>query len=356
LNIHQAYTELKNDINLAIARVMDSGQYILGPEVEKFEVNFASFCDANYAIGLSDGLSAIHLGLKAMGIQSGDEVIVPSNTFIATWLAVTECGAIPVPVEPSLENFNLNPELIEKAITKRTKAIIPVHLYGHPADLDKIIEIAKKYNLWVLEDAAQAHGAIYKGKKIGAHGNAVAWSFYPGKNLGAYGDGGAVTTDDEILAEKIRELRNYGSKTKYLHSSLGFNKRLDPLQAAILDIKLKHLNRWNLHRTKIASRYKTNLTDCDVILPKVSKDVNPVWHLFVIRCEKRDLIQKFLTEKGIETLIHYPIPPHNQKAYALPCKLPIAEQLSREVLSLPIGPHMPLDDVDFVSSNIKNIF
>lgn len=340
LDLKASYLELKNEIDTAVARVLDSGWYILGSEVECFEEEFASFCDTNHAIGVADGLDALHLALRAMDVGPDDEVIVPSNTFIATWLAVSECGATPVPVEPDMLSYNLDPARLEEAITPKTKAIIPVHLYGHPADLDPILSIAQKYNLWVLEDAAQAHGARYKGKRIGGHGDAAAWSFYPGKNLGALGDGGAVTTRHADLAEKIRELRNYGSKEKYVHKVKGFNSRLDPIQAAVLRVKLARLDDWNARRKEIAHNYLSSINNSAINLPRVAEYVDPVWHLFIVRTEHRVALQQHLTDAGVSTLIHYPTPPHQQKAYAMDVSLPLAEQLACEVLSLPIGPQL----------------
>ncbi len=344
LDLKASYLELKNEIDTAVARVLDSGWYILGSEVECFEEEFASFCDTNHAIGVADGLDALHLALRAMDVGPGDEVIVPSNTFIATWLAVSECGATPVPVEPDMMAYNLDPLKLEEAITPKTKAIIPVHLYGHPADLDPILSIAQKYNLWVLEDAAQAHGARYKSKRIGGHGDAAAWSFYPGKNLGAIGDGGAVTTRHADLAEKIRELRNYGSKEKYFHNIKGFNSRLDPLQASVLRVKLAKLDEWNARRNQIAQSYLSSIRNPNIILPRVAEYADPVWHLFVVRTEHRLALQKHLTDAGISTLIHYPIPPHQQKAYAMDIRMPLAEALASQILSLPIGPHLCMEN------------
>ena len=344
LDLKASYLELKNEIDTAVARVLDSGWYILGSEVECFEEEFASFCDTNHAIGVADGLDALHLALRAMDVGPGDEVIVPSNTYIATWLAVSHCGAKPVPVEPDINTYNIDPERIEAAITSRTKVIIPVHLYGQPADLDPILDIAKRHDLWVLEDAAQAHGARYKGQRIGEHGDAAAWSFYPGKNLGALGDGGAVTTRHTDLAERIRELRNYGSKIKYVHDIKGYNSRLDPMQAAILRVKLAQLNEWNVRRRCIADTYLAGIDVPSLILPKTPDFSEPVWHLFVVRTTQRDEVQKHLADAGITTLIHYPIPPHRQLAYDLKISLPLAEQLASEVLSLPIGPHLKSDD------------
>lgn len=315
LNLREAYLELKVELDQAVARVLDSGWYILGREVEAFEAEFATFCGAQHAVGMANGLDALHLALLALGVKPGDEVIVPSNTFIATWLAVSQCGAVPVPVEPDERTYNIDPCRIEAAITERTQVLLPVHLYGQPADLDPILAIAKKHGIYVLEDAAQAHGARYKGRRIGAHGNAVAWSFYPGKNLGALGDGGAVSTNDPQIADRLRLLRNYGSREKYVHEALGFNSRLDPLQAAILRVKLIHLDEWNARRRAIADRYQQEFAAADVGVPDVPDWAEPVWHLYVIRHPRRDTLQKALGEAGACTLIHYPVPPHLQEAY-----------------------------------------
>lgn len=349
LDLSAAYRELKAEIDEAAQRAMESGWYILGPEVEQFESDFAEFCGAKHAVGVANGLDALTLALKAMDINPGDEVIVPSNTYIATWLAVTHCGARPIPVEPDPKTFNISPELIESAITSKTKAIIPVHLYGQPADLDPIISLAKKYGLRVLEDGAQAHGAKYKGKVIGSHGDAVAWSFYPGKNLGALGDGGAITTNDTDLAEKIRALRNYGSKVKYINEVVGYNSRLDPIQAAILNVKLKHLDNWNQRRKNIARQYLDKFSGVDIKLPTPPAWADPVWHLFVVQHNSRDELAKNLSENGIQTLIHYPIPPHQQQAYSnlgfKKDEFPIARAMAATVLSLPIGPHLDNESV-----------
>jgi dTDP-4-amino-4,6-dideoxygalactose transaminase len=349
LDLRAAYLELKAEIDDAIARVCDSGRYILGPEVEAFEAEFAAYCEAKFAVGVANGLDALHLALRCLGVAPGDEVIVPSNTFIATWLAVSQCGATPVPVEPDERTHNINPALIESAITPRTRAIIPVHLYGQPADLDPILAIARTHGLYVLEDAAQAHGARYKGKRIGAHGDAVAWSFYPGKNLGALGDGGAVTTNDPQIADRIRVLRNYGSREKYVNETRGFNSRLDPLQAAILRVKLAHLDEWNARRAKIAERYRQGLAEARLVLPYVPDWAEPVWHLYVVRCAKRHSFQSALAESGVSSSIHYPIPPHLQQAYRQAGyprgSLPVAESMATEVLSLPIGPHLSDSDL-----------
>lgn len=354
LDLKASYLELQADVDSAIKRVLESGWYILGEEVELFEQEYASYSESKYCVGLANGLDALHLGLLALGVGPGDEVIVPSNTYIATWLAVSHCGAVPVPVEPDGDTYNINPVNIEAAITPRTKVILPVHLYGQPADMDPILAIARKYELKVLEDAAQAHGARYKGKRIGAHGDAVAWSFYPGKNLGAFGDAGGVTTDNPEIADKIRVLRNYGSKVKYVNEVLGFNSRLDPVQAAVLRVKLRVLDAWNARRAFIAGRYSSELTDTRLILPFVPTWAEPVWHLFVTQHPQRNDFQKKLSEAGVGTLIHYPIPPHLQQAYAeatyIQPHFSLAEKIANHCLSIPIGPHQPQEDVDRVIS------
>ncbi|MDF9787842.1 DegT/DnrJ/EryC1/StrS family aminotransferase [Polynucleobacter sphagniphilus] len=358
LDLKSPYVELNSEINEAISRVLNSGWYIGGVEVEEFESEYAKFCEAKYSVGVANGLDALHLGLLALGVGPGDEVIVPSNTYIATWLAVNQCGAIPVPVEPIEGTFNINPALIENAISNKTKVILPVHLYGQPADIDPIIEIAKKYGLYVLEDGAQSHGARYKGRRIGSHGDAVAWSFYPGKNLGAMGDGGAITTNNADIAQKVNVLRNYGSRHKYINEVRGFNSRLDPLQAAILRVKLTHLDSWNGRRKKIAKEYLSSITNAELIMPIVPDWADPAWHLFVICHPRRDEFQKYLTKMGVATLIHYPIPPHLQDAYSelnnLKGKLPLAESMAHRVLSLPIGPHLGDRDVAKVIQDVNN--
>jgi dTDP-4-amino-4,6-dideoxygalactose transaminase len=329
--------------------VLDSGLYILGSEVEAFEAEYAAYCEAEHAIGVANGLDALHLALLAMGVGPGDEVIVPSNTYIATWLAVSHCGATPVPVEPVEATYNIDPVRIEAAITPATRVILPVHMYGQPADLDPILAIARKHDLRVLEDAAQAHGARYKGRRIGAHGDAVAWSFYPGKNLGAFGDGGAVTTNNPEIADRIRLLRNYGSRVKYVNEVKGFNSRLDPLQAAVLRSKLRVLDEWNTRRSRIANLYMEGLAENGLVLPKVPTWAEPVWHLFVVRHPERDALVKRLNEAGVETLIHYPVPPHLQEAYAdmgfEVAAFPVAEKIAGEVVSLPISAQMAAECV-----------
>ena len=359
LDLKAPHVELRPEIDAAIARVLDSGWYILGPEVEAFEAEFAGYCQADHAIGLANGLDALHLALRAMDVGPGDEVIVPSNTYIATWLAVSQCGAVPVPVEPDPATHNIDPARIEAAITPRTRVILPVHLYGQPVDLDPILAIARKHGLRVLEDGAQAHGARYKGRRIGGHGDAVAWSFYPGKNLGALGDGGAVTTNDAQIADRLRVLRNYGSRVKYVNEVAGYNSRLDPLQAAVLRVKLAHLDDWNARRTALAQVYLDGLRDTGLVLPHVPDWAQPAWHLFVVRHRQRDDLQRALSDAGIGSLIHYPIPPHKQQAYAeagYPADaFPLASQLATDVLSLPMGPQLLDEQARVVVAAVRNV-
>lgn len=344
LDLKAPYEELRSEIDNAISRVTSSGWYIGGEEVEKFEAEYAASCGTRYAVAVANGLDALHLSLRAMGVGPGDEVIVPSNTYIATWLAVSQCGATPVPVEPDEHTYNLDPSRIEAAITRRTRVVLPVHLYGQPADMDAILKVAGNHGLRVLEDGAQAHGARYKGCTLGAHGDAVAWSFYPGKNLGAMGDGGAVTTNDAQLADQLRTLRNYGSRVKYVNEIKGYNSRLDPIQAAILRVKLAHLPDWIRRRAGVAELYRRGLAGCGIQLPQVPAWADPAWHLYVVQHPQRDVLQQALTNAGIGTLIHYPIPPHLQQAYASEGwargAFPIAEQMAQSVMSLPMGPHM----------------
>ena len=357
LDLGAAYREIKPEIDAAMQRVLDSGWYILGPEVEAFEAEWAAYCGSAHAVGLANGLDALILALRALDVGPGDEVIVPSNTYIATWLAVSAVGARPVPVEPDPATHNIDPARIAATLTERTKAILPVHLYGQPADLDPIVAIARTNGLAVVEDAAQAHGTSYRGRRIGAHGDIVCWSFYPGKNLGALGDAGAITTDNPDLAERIRVLRNYGSRVKYVNEVQGANSRLDPLQAAVLRVKLGHLDTWTERRRALAARYLAGLAGTELILPHVPDWADPAWHLFVVRTKAREALQTRLTAAGIGTLIHYPIPPHMQAAYAdmkfAPGALPLARQLADEVLSLPIGPNLSPDDVETVLDRVK---
>lgn len=359
LDLGSAYRELKPEIDGAVQRVLDSGWYILGPEVEAFEEEWAAFCGADHAVGLANGLDALTLALRALDIGADDEVIVPSNTYIATWLAVSAVGARPVPVEPDPATHNIDPDLIEAAITKRTRAILPVHLYGQPADIDPIIAIARKHDLAVIEDAAQSHCADYKGKRIGAHGDVICWSFYPGKNLGAMGDAGAITTNRADIADRIRLLRNYGSREKYVNEIPGTNSRLDPIQAAVLRVKLDHLEDWTNRRSAIARIYQEGLANSSLILPHVPNWAAPAWHLYVVRAQERNLMQTKLTEAGIGTLIHYPIPPHMQDAYTDlnidGDTLPLAKQLATEVISLPIGPQMTEQSAAQVVRTLQNL-
>jgi len=357
LDLSEAYRELQGEIEDVVLKSLRSGWYIGGNDVEKFEGEFAEYTGTKHCVSVANGLDAIHLALRAMNIGKGDEVIVPSNTFVATWLAVSQCGAIPVPVEPDERTYNIDPLKIESVITERTKAIIPVHLYGQPADLDLVLMIARKYGLLVLEDAAQAHGAKYKNTRIGGHGDIVAWSFYPGKNLGALGDGGAITTNNSEFAERVRTLRNYGSKVKYVHEMKGYNSRLDPVQAAVLRVKLRHLEQWNMRRSAVAQVYNRELNDTLLQLPWVSDFSEPVWHLYVVRHPNRDCFQERLGKAGVNTLIHYPIPPHRQKAYAdyNHKSLPVAEKLSDEIISLPIGPHLRVNDLMVKIEAIRQI-
>ena len=358
LELKPTYLELKDELDDAYRRVMDSGWYLLGEELEAFEMEYAEYCEAKYCIGVGNGLDALHLILRAMDIGQGDEVIVPAHTFIATWLAVSHVGATPVPVDVEPDSFNLDPKLIEAAITARCRAIIPVHLYGQPARMDRILEIAKKHKLKVIEDAAQAHGARFEGKRVGCIGDAAAFSFYPGKNLGALGDGGAITTDDADLANKVKMLRNYGSPEKYVHEQLGFNSRLDEIQAAVLNVKLMALDGWNKHRHQLAHFYSENLSQGSLVVPKVFPCSEPVWHLYVVRSRERKTLQEKLHASDIGSLIHYPIPPHKQQVYAHQyshLSFPVAEKLAEEVLSLPMGPHLSLDQAKIVVDTINEM-
>jgi len=349
LDLRAAYLELRREIEEAVARVLASGWYVGGPEVDNFEQAFADYCGTKHCVGVGNGLDALHLALRAMDVGFGDEVIVASNSYIATVLAVSMVGATPVLVEPDPRTHNLDPARVEAALTPRTRVILPTHLYGQPADLDPLLELGQRRGLRLLEDAAQAHGARYKGRRIGGHGDAVAWSFYPSKNLGALGDAGAVTTNDAVLAERIRTLGNYGSHRRYVNEVRGVNSRLDPVQAAVLGLKLRHLEDWNSRRTAVATHYRQALSGDDLELPIVPHWAEPAWHLFVIQTDKRELLQQGLAGTGVETLIHYPIPPHRQQAYAdlgfAWGAFPLAERLAERVLSLPIGPHLSEEHV-----------
>jgi dTDP-4-amino-4,6-dideoxygalactose transaminase len=357
LDVPAAYAELQAELDEAANRVMTSGQYILGPDVTAFEEEFADYCDVRDAIGVASGLDALRLILLGYGVGQGDEVIVPSNTFIATWLAVSQAGATPAPVEPDPATHNIAAAAVEAAITPSTKAIMPVHLYGQPADMDALMALGRDRGIPVIEDAAQAQGARCRGRRAGGLGDAAGFSFYPGKNLGAMGDAGAVTTDDDELAERLRALRNYGSKVKYHHDLAGLNSRLDSLQAALLRVKLRHLDDWNERRRAVAARYLERLADLEgLALPAVAEWAEPVWHLFVVRHPQRDALQRLLSDAGVDTIIHYPIPPHLSGAYAAgfaDTRLPVAERLAGEVLSLPIGPHLAIEDADRVAAAVR---
>ncbi len=361
LDLSQTHSSVRNELIDAFNTVLANNWFVLGEKVTTFEGAYADFNKVKYAIGVSSGLDAIYLSLKALNIGKGDEVLVPANTYIATLLAVTYTDATPILVEPTLDYYNIDPTKVEEAITPNTKAIIPVHLYGQACEMDKIFEIANRYNLKIVEDNAQAHGASFNNKLTGSFGHCNATSFYPGKNLGALGDAGAVTTNDVQLAEKIKSLRNYGSRIKYENEIIGYNMRLDELQAAFLTVKLKHLDVWTSQRKRIAKMYSDHLAHVgDITLPKVLNEATHVYHLYVIRTNYRNALQSYLTEHGIGTLIHYPIPPHLQKAYASADyqrkDYPIAEKLSETVLSLPIWPGMTADQVEYVCNKIKLFF
>jgi dTDP-4-amino-4,6-dideoxygalactose transaminase len=351
LDLKEINGKILSELTETAAKVIESGWYILGDSLHNFETNFAKYCGVSDCIGVANGLDALKIILKAMDIGKGDEVIVPANTFIATLLAVSNVGATPILVEPHEKTFNINPDLIEEKISSKTKAIIPVHLYGQLASMEKIKPIAQKYNLKIIEDSAQAHGAKHENIIAGRFGDAAAFSFYPGKNLGALGDGGAITTNDPQLAEKIRTISNYGSQKKYEHIVKGVNSRLDELQAAFLDIKLKYLNEENDKRRSVAKYYRENISNPLIELPQVEfNEESHVWHLFVIRCKNREKLQNYLKNKGIQTLIHYPIPPHKQLAYKNIniLDLPITEKIHKEVLSLPVSPVIKDNEVEYI--------
>jgi dTDP-4-amino-4,6-dideoxygalactose transaminase len=349
---------IKDEIINEFQSFIDSGWYILGKRLEKFEIEYAKFSKTKYSVGVANGLDAIIIALKTLNIGAGDEVIVPSNTYIATWLAVSYVGATPVPVEPRLNTYNINPELIQEKITRRTKAIIPVHLYGQCCEMDEIINIAKKNNLFIVEDNAQAQGATFKNKSTGSFGEINATSFYPGKNLGAFGDAGAISTDNEVLANRAQVIRNYGSQKKYFNQEKGLNSRLDELQAGMLSIKLKHLSFWNAQRNEIANCFSEKLSNIDdLVLPQIAENASSVFHLYVIRTTRRDELQTYLSNHGVGTLIHYPLPPHLQEAYKdLKYKkgdFPIAEKIADTCLSLPIYPGLNSLQIDYICEKIK---
>jgi dTDP-4-amino-4,6-dideoxygalactose transaminase len=344
LDLNAAYDELHDEIDAAVLRVLRRGWFILGEECEAFEQEFAEYVGARHCIGVGNGLDALVLSLRALGVGPGDEVIVPGNTFIATWLAVSQVGGTPVPVEPLPETYNIDAGAIERAITERTKVICPVHLYGQPADMDAVGDVAQAHGLAVVEDAAQAHGATFNGQRVGTFGAAAAWSFYPGKNLGAVGDAGAVTTDDDDLAHQLRLLRNYGSAQKYVHVVPGVNSRLDEIQAAVLRVKLGRLDEWNQRRSAVAAAYVDALSGTGLVLPHVDRRAEPAWHLFVVRTDRRAELVERMSASQVDTGVHYPIAPHLQDGYRIlglgRGALPLSERLHDEVVSLPIGPHM----------------
>lgn len=356
LELKPGYLELQTEIDQAVARVLASGWYILGPEVETFERDFAAYVGAAHCVGLGNGLDALVLALRALDIGQGDEVVVPSNTYIACWLAVSQVGATPVPVEPDPATHCIDAQRVEAAITPRTRAVMAVHLYGCPADLGALGAVCDRQGLRLVEDAAQAHGAAWGDRRIGRGRDIVAWSFYPGKNLGALGDAGAVTTDDAALAQRIAMLRNYGSSQKYVNIEKGINSRLDPLQAAVLAVKLKHLAAWNSRREAIAQRYAARLTGLPLGLPSTPGRGRHAWHAYVVTSDRRDDLQAHLAQAGIGTLIHYPTPPFRQRAYRefadRAAQWPLAERLARQVLSLPMGPHLSLDQADAVADEV----
>lgn len=348
LDLQALHAELSAELDAAAARVLRSGRVLLGPELEAFEAAWASAVGARAAVGVGSGLDALSLGLRALGVGPGDEVVVPAHTFVATWLAVLHVGAVPVPVDVSPTTEQWEVEAVEAAVGPRTRALLPVHLYGHPVDLAPLLEVARRHGLVVLDDAAQAHGAEVRGRPVGSLADATAWSFYPGKNLGALGDGGAVTTDDPAVAVRLRSLRNYGSSRKYVHEEIGWNSRLDELQAAFLSVKLSRLAAHNAARAAVARCYDEALADLDLVLPRTASWATPAWHLYVVRTPHRDALRAHLDACGVETNVHYPVPAHRQPAFAgtplAAAPLPVAEALAREVLSLPMGPMLDHDD------------
>lgn len=361
LSFQNMNADVKSELLNSFENFIEEGWYILGNRVEAFESAYAKYGETKFSIGVANGLDAIIIALKALGIGSGDEVIVPSNTYIATWLAVSSVGARPIPVEPRLDTYNINPDWIEAAITSKTKAIIPVHLYGQCCEMDEIMRIAEKHQLYVIEDNAQAQGATQNNKITGSFGHINATSFYPGKNLGAYGDAGAITTNSQELNHQAKTIRNYGSNKKYYNEVLGMNSRLDELQAGLLSIKLTHLTKWNAERNVIAGWYQNNIQSHQAItLPVLANNCTSVYHLYVVRTERRDELQQYLNNHGIGTLIHYPLPPHLQQAYsALGYKkgdFPIAEEIANTCLSLPIYPGLTQEEVLYICKHINQFF
>lgn len=359
LDLKAAYSELKSDIDAAYFRVMDSGRWILGPELEAFENEFAQYCGTKYCAGVASGLDALTITLVSLGLEAGDEIIVPSNTFIATWLSITSAGAIPVPVEPEPGTFNISLDTIKQKLSKRTKAVIVVHLFGEPVNIEPIINYLNNHNIHLIEDAAQAHGSSRNGRQTGSFGIASAFSFYPGKNIGAFGDGGAIVTDSEVLIKEIKCRRNYGSIIKNEHLMTGNNSRLDELQAAFLRVKLSLTDEWNRRRAKIAYQYSLGLKNVgDIKTPETLPGNKPAWHLYVIQTKQRDELKQYLHQKGIETHIHYPAPVYRHPPFQEygSSKITYADSLSHEILSLPIGPHLIADDLDKIIYEIKRFF
>jgi len=358
LDLVAQHAPIQDALDEAWREVSRSGRFILGPQVDRFEASFAAYCGTRHAVGVGSGLDAVHLVLRAWDLGPGDEVIVPANTYIATWLAVSLTGATPVPVEPHAHTANLDVSQIEGALTPHTRAIIPVHFYGQPVDMDPLDAVARRHGLRVLEDAAQSHGARYRGRRTGSLGHAGAFSLYPGKNLGALGDGGIITTDDDALAERLRALRNYGSLEKYAHTIQGVNSRLDALQAALLNVKLPHLDTWNARRRTVAARYLDGLAGLpDLTLPTAEPWAEHAWHLFVVRHPRRDALHAALDERGVEALQHYPRAPHQCGAYeglVAPGALPVTEALAASLLSLPIGPHLDDEAVGAVITRVRD--
>lgn len=356
LDLEKVNNRYREEVETKISDILDKGRYILGQEDENFENNFAKFCGTKHCIGVANGLDALSLIIKGYGFGNNDEIIVPANTYIASVLAITQNNCKPVLTEPDINTYNINPDLIERNITEKTKAIMVVHLYGKAVEMEKIWDLARKYNLKIIEDSAQAHGSMYKGKRCGNLGDASGFSFYPGKNLGALGDGGAVTTNDNDLAQKINAIRNYGSIIKYQNIYKGVNSRLDEIQAAILDIKLKYLEQDNNRRRKISKYFRETIKNPQIILPQTYDEEAHVWHIFAVRTKNRDKLQKYLTENNIETLIHYPIPPHKQECFKEwnNLYLPVTEEIHKTVLSLPISPILTDCEVEKIAEVLNN--
>jgi dTDP-3-amino-3,4,6-trideoxy-alpha-D-glucose transaminase len=357
LDLAAATAELRADIDAAVAGVLTSGWYLMGRQVGSFEEEFAAYCGTAHCVAVGSGCDALELTLRALGVGHGDEVIVPSHTFIATWVAVTRVGAVPVPVEPDPATYVVDAAAVEAAVTRHTRAVVPVHLYGQPYDVDAVAAVAARHGLAVLDDAAQAHGARYRGRRVGGGTNAAAFSFYPGKNLGALGDGGAVVTDDGSLADRIRLLRSYGAREKYRHEVVAANSRLDELQAAVLRVKLRHLDAWNARRAEVADRYLRELDGLPgIVLPVTAGWAGHVWHLFVVRVADRDAFQNRLARAGVATQSHYPVAVHRSEAYAGRDfgPLPVADELAAGVVSLPMGPHLPGWQVDIVVDAVRS--